>query len=405
MTAYHKSSFELLETIPYTIQKQDHIEFTHPSIAHKIISIVSKQPGFSPKTILEPGCGSGEFLHILQYFFPNAHIIGIDKNASIVNTIHRHFQPNVSIMQKNFFDMIQPSFDLIIGWIPFYPMLRMNISKSKQSMIHGKPNASIIYLLHALDLLEPNGIIAFILPAAFLTSMVYHNIRDIVYHYYHIVSIFPISYNKTKQQKQPKQTKQYVTLIIQKTPSQTNHLFSCIIRNNLVFHDSVKMETLKSLITHHTIASLDMNVKIGTIKWNDVKSCLTHNPKKTRLIYSSNLKQNMLVETPNKNPEKKPFINKPGIIDPVIIVSRGYGKGSFRINFCLVDQPKEFLVENHLMYIFCQQPIPRDEKLKQLQTVYQSLQDPRTNQFIELYFGKSAMNSSELKYILPLYTS
>ena len=399
MTAYHKSSIELLETIPYTIQKQDHIEFTHPSIAHKIISLVSKQPGFSPKTILEPGCGSGEFLHILQYFFPDAHITGIDKNASIVNTIHQHFQPNVSIMQKNFFNMAQQSFDLIIGWVPFYPMLRMNISKHKQSMIQGKPNASIIYLLHAFDLLQPNGIIAFILPAAFLTSMVYYNIRDVLYHYYHIISIFPTPY-KTKASKA---SKQYITLIVQKTVSQTNHLFSCIIRNNLVFHDSVKMETLKSLLTNHTIASMNLNVKIGTIKWNDVKSYLTCDPTKTKLIYSSNLKQNTIVETRNKNPEKKQFIDKPGMTDPVIVVSRGYGKGSFRIQFCLIDQSNEFLVENHLMYIFCHQSISRDEKLKQLQTIYKSLQDVRTNQFIELYFGKSAMNSSELKYIVPVY--
>ena len=55
------------------------------------------------------------------------------------------------------------------------------------------------------------------------------------------------------------------------------------------------------------------------------------------------------------------------------------------------------------MYIYSNQIIAIDEKLSRLRIVQKSLEDPRTASFIDLYFGNSAMNSSELKYILPVY--
>ena len=93
------------------------------------------------------------------------------------------------------------------------------------------------------------------------------------------------------------------------------------------------------------------------------------------------------------------------MIDPVIVVNRGDGKSKYQLKFCLIDQETPFLIENHLMYIYSNQIIPRDEKLKRLRIVQKSLEDPRTNQFVCLYFGNSAINSSELNFILPLYIS
>ena len=151
MSFFHKSSIELLKIIPEKLQKIDHIEFTHPNLVQKIVSIVSQQQqqsssGFTPKNILEPGCGSGEFLYELQKIFPHSDIVGIDKNKMIVDTIKGNFSSNVSVEHKNFFS-IQRRFDLIIGWVPFYTMNKTDVSRNKQSMIEGRPNSSVLYLL------------------------------------------------------------------------------------------------------------------------------------------------------------------------------------------------------------------------------------------------------------------
>lgn len=397
MSFFHNSSIELLKKIPKELQKIDHIEFTHPSLVQKIVSIVSQQQSaseFKPKTILEPGCGSGEFLYELQRTFPYSDIVGIDKNKMIVDTIKGNFSSNVSVEHKDFFS-IQRRFDLIIGWVPFYMMNKINVSRNQQSMIEGRPNSSILYLLQACELIESNGIIAFILPASFLNGLSYNTIRDIIHTNFQIISIFDI---------QCKSQKNNTVLIIQKKLQPNNDTYTCKVRNCIVFNDTEKTTKLKTLLSNETIYSLLLDVKIGTIVWNTHKKCLTNDPTKTQLIYSSNLKSNSIVNTLNNNTDKKPYIDKEGITDPVIVVNRGDGKGKFYLKFCLINQESPFLIENHLMYIYSNQIISRDEKLSRLRMVQKSLEDPRTTSFINLYFGNSAMNSSELKYILPVYT-
>ena len=399
MTFFHKSSIELLKKIPKELQKKDHIEFTHPNVVQKIVSIITQQyqnqsSDFIPKNILEPGCGSGEFLYVLQKTFPQSDIVGIDKNKTIVDTIKKNFSSNVSIEHKNFFS-IQRRFDLIIGWAPFYMMNKTDVSRNQQSMIEGRPNSSVLYLLQACELIETNGIIAFILPASVLSGLSYHILRDIINTHYQIISIFDV---------ECKLQKNNIVLIIQKKTSPNNQLFTCQVRNCIVFNEPEKTSKLKSLMGDTTINSLLLDVKIGTIIWNSYKHCLTNDPIKTQLIYSSNVKNNSFVQFTTNDPEKKQYIDKEGIIDPVIVVNRGDGKSKFQLKFCLLDQETPFLVENHLMYIYSNQIIPRDEKVSRLRIVQKSLEDPRTISFIHLYFGYSAMNASELKYILPVYT-
>ena len=186
--SYHKSSIELMKKIPKQIQKENHIQFTDPTLIQKIISIVLRQD-FNPKTILEPSCGSGEFLYVLQQNFPHSDIVGIDKTALITDSIQDHFLPHVTIEHKNFF-RIQRKFDLIIGWPPFCVMKKSDVPREQTPFMEGRPNSSILFLLHAMDLIESNGIIAFILPVSFLCGLAYKTIRQIIYNHYHIISIF-----------------------------------------------------------------------------------------------------------------------------------------------------------------------------------------------------------------------
>lgn len=397
MTFFHNSSIELLKIIPEKLQKIDHIEFTHPSLVQKIISIVAQQQqsssGFTPKNILEPGCGSGEFLYELQKLFPYSDIVGIDKNKTIVDTIKGNFSSNVSVEHKNFFS-IQRRFDLIIGWVPFYTMNKTDVSRNQQSMIEGRPNSSVLYLLQALELIEQNGIIAFILHPSFFNGLSYNTIRDIIHTHYQIISIFDMTCKSQKSN---------IVFIIQKKIQPNNDAYTCKLRNCVIFNDTEKTTKLKSLLSDETIYSMLLDVKIGTILLKSHKKCLTNDPTKTRLIYSSNIKNNSVVQFTTNDPEKKAYIDKEGMIDPVIVVNRGDGKSKYQLKFCLIDQETPFLIENHLMYIYSNQIIARDEKLSRLHIVQKSLEDPRTASFIDLYFGNSAMNSSELKYILPVY--
>jgi hypothetical protein len=104
------------------------------------------------------------------------------------------------------------------------------------------------------------------------------------------------------------------------------------------------------------------------------------------------------------NEAKKHYIAKPGITRPMIVINRGYGVGEYKFNYCLIDEKKEYLVENHLICIEHTDPdLPRDTLLVKLTHLLGSLTDPRTAEFINIYFGNNAINTTELNYILPVY--
>ena len=385
----YKSNIEILQSIPQDIQKKTDIQITHPSLIHRIIKII-KNTDFEPKTIIEPGCGTGEFIFALQEYYPHSEIVGIEKNETLANSIQNVSQ-NVSIEHKNFL-RVKRKYDLVIGWPPSYILKKTEVLANQKAIIEGRPNSFVLFLLHAMEIVEQNGIIAFILPRLFLSALTFNIVRDMVHNNYEILGIF---YPNDKQQKH-----NFVFIVRKNKNNSQNHLYSCTIRNCIVFNEPNNIAALKELVTSRNLYSLQMDVKIGTIVWNKHKDCLTHDSNKTRMIYYNQLGKNGFIESESKNPEKKGFIDKEGLNEPVIIVKRGDAKG---FNAVLLDDDHPFLIDQHLMYIFCIQPLSRKEKRDKLDIVYNSLINDRTRTFIDLYFGINPMNASELKYILPLY--
>ena len=77
--------------------------------------------------------------------------------------------------------------------------------------------------------------------------------------------------------------------------------------------------------------------------------------------------------------------------------------GNYKFNFCLIDEKFEYLIENHLICIIYKKILPHNELIEKYKKLFLSLSDSRTQQFIKLYFGNNAINTTELNYILPFY--
>jgi hypothetical protein len=143
--------------------------------------------------------------------------------------------------------------------------------------------------------------------------------------------------------------------------------------------------------------------------WNENKALLTDDPQKTRLIYSSDIKNNTLSIKKYANSDKKNYINKSGTNEPLLVINRGYGVGNYNFEYSLINcssgssdgdgDIKEYLIENHLICIRCECDAEKDKYIK----IYKSFGDERTAEFIKLYFGNNAINTTELSHILPIY--
>jgi hypothetical protein len=92
------------------------------------------------------------------------------------------------------------------------------------------------------------------------------------------------------------------------------------------------------------------------------------------------------------------------------VINRGYGVGNYNFEYSLINCDdgngyiKEYLIENHLICIHYEGDVGTDTNLidKYIQ-IYRSFEDERTKEFIALYFGNNAINTTELSHILPIY--
>ena len=105
------------------------------------------------------------------------------------------------------------------------------------------------------------------------------------------------------------------------------------------------------------------------------------------------------------NKEKKNYINKKGSNKPLLVINRGYGVGSYNFNYCIINENDKlnYLIENHLICIKYAEPLSNEILIDKYKQIVSSFKNKKTIEFINLYFGNNAMNTTELCKILPIY--
>ena len=116
---YSKLSKDLTCQLTKEEKKENGIYFTPPSCIHKNISLL--QPYLLSSTkILEPSCGSCEYILTIHKNYPSISITGIEYNKNIYDSIKHITNEKINIV---YFDYLQfesrEKYDIIIGNPPF----------------------------------------------------------------------------------------------------------------------------------------------------------------------------------------------------------------------------------------------------------------------------------------------
>ena len=300
-------------------------------------------------------------------------------------------------------------YDLIIGNPPYFVLNKPKdkikleyynkyILQYKKKYNISRINIYIIFIIKSLKILNDNGILAFVIPKNFLNCLYYNKLREEINNKYKIIDIIDHSNCKFLD------TKQNTCMIIIQKCKNNNRNFTYINNDNIIFNSKESIKQIKKLYKNTTtIDNLGFKVSVGTCVWNQNKKLLTSDISKTRLIYNTNIKENILNIIDFNNIDKKNYINKEGEKGLLLIVNRGYGKGKYSFNYCLIDIKEEYLIENHLICIKHNTNIEKEELLKKYNIIIKSFNDKRTKEFINLYFENNAINTSELQFILPVF--
>ena len=396
---YSALSKDLTNSLSTLIKKNNGIYFTPPTC---VINNIELLQNFitDDMNILEPSCGSCEYITALHRLFPNLNITGIEYNKTIYESIVHLNNDKIVINNMNYLHYItDKKYDLIIGNPPYYVLKKSDVDKCYHRYFDGRPNIFILFIIKSIQLLNNNGILSFILPKNFLNCLYYDKTRKYIKTHFqilHIIDCKDAKYIETQQDT--------IILIIQKTDNCDNTEFILEISNYIIFVNKANKDKITNLyLNSKTLFELGFKVNVGTVVWNQCKTLLTDDTTKTRLIYSSDIDNNKLIIKKYNNIVKKNFINKPGITRPMIIINRGYGVGEYKFNYCLIDEEKEYLIENHLICIECITDLPRDKLIEEYKKIIISLNDNRTAKFIAIYFGNNAINTTELNNILPIF--
>uniref|UniRef100_A0A6C0DI17 site-specific DNA-methyltransferase (adenine-specific) n=1 Tax=viral metagenome TaxID=1070528 RepID=A0A6C0DI17_9ZZZZ len=402
MANYSDLSKKLTKKIDINEKKKNGIYFTPATIIKKNIDALNSY--FSKiKTVLEPSCGSCEFLNYIDAYASNIEMTGVENNEIIYDEVKKiKFKNSAQIINTDFLEWTpQVKYDLIIGNPPYFVMKKDDVSAEYYDYFDGRPNIFTIFIVKSLQMLNPDGILSFILPKSFTNCLYYDKLRKYIADKYTILELIDCSddsFIETKQetilfivQNNQKSVKENTKYII--------HIGEYTILNTP--DNIVKMRELYKDST--TLNKLNFNVSVGNVVWNQCKAILTNDTKKTRLIYSSDIVDSNLVVKEYTNKDKKNYIDKPGSTDVVLVINRGYGVGNYHFNYCIIDVDYPYLVENHLICVKYGEQKTKPELLELYNKVIQSLNNEKTNEFINLYFGNNAMNTTELNYILPIY--
>ena len=188
---FSKLSQALTQEITSTDKKKHGIYFTPPPIIVQTLKFI-KTMNIPIQSILEPSCGSGEFLDYLDMMFPNTNITGIEYHPKIYQEIKKKIftKTKVDIIEADFLKYnSSESYDLIVGNPPYYVVPKKDISPDYLSYFTGRPNIYLFFIIKSLSMLKLNGILALVLPNNFLNCLYYDKLRQHIYQNYTICHI------------------------------------------------------------------------------------------------------------------------------------------------------------------------------------------------------------------------
>lgn len=393
---YTKESINYLKNTDIKKRKKLGQYFTPKSIRELLLS---KLPKKDNADILDPACGSGEFLLSCKKYFKNPILYGFDIDKKLIN-IASKLVKNASIKNFDFLniDINKKKYDYIIGNPPYFELkLNEEIKKKYFGIIKGRVNIFSLFIKTGLDLLKDGGYLAYVVPPSMNNGAYFSKLREYIIknsslEYLHIIDgadNFHLANQKV------------MLIILKKTNSKksSKYIFK---KNGITIFTEDKNFLNKSYKNTVSLKDIGYTVKTGSIIWNEHKEKLTNDKNNsTLLIWASNINNGKIIigYTKGKPQYIKNISNDLIIKSRVVVVNRITGSSKdINIKAAIVNE-KEFVCENHVNVIYMYKNANCNYSLED---ILKALQDKTNIKVMRLISGNTQISKTELERLFPI---
>ena len=393
---YTKESIDYLKNTDIKKRKKLGQYFTPKSIRELLLS---KLPKKDNADILDPACGSGEFLLSCKKYFKNPILYGFDIDKKLIN-IASKLVKNASIKNFDFLniDINKKKYDYIIGNPPYFELkLNEEIKKKYFDIIKGRVNIFSLFIKTGLDLLKDGGYLAYVVPPSMNNGAYFSKLREYIIknsslEYLHIIDgadNFHLANQKV------------MLIILKKTNSKksSKYIFK---KNGITIFTEDKKFLNKAYKNTVSLKDIGYTVKTGSIIWNEHKEKLTNDKNNsTLLIWASNINNGKIIigYTKGKPQYIKNISNDLIIKSRVVVVNRITGSSKdINIKAAIVNE-KEFVCENHVNVIYMSKNANCNYSLED---IFKALQNKTNIKVMRLISGNTQISKTELERLLPI---
>lgn len=378
--------------------------FTPKLVREKLIGLLPRTKN-NPK-ILDPGCGTGEFLLTAKKYFKNPELEGWDIDGELIKVSKKNIPMANLKKQDTLLDMDCNKYDFVIGNPPYFEFIpSKEIRERYKEIINGRANIFSLFIYQGLRLLKNGGYLAYVVPPSMNNGAYFSNLRKFIVNNANIECLHILDNSKIFTDA----LQTTMLLVLKKTRNKGDYIFE---KNGiLIFSEDYEFlkEKLSDKITLH---DLNYEVKTGRLVWSQNKKKLTNNSKdNVPLIWAHNITESGL-NIPIFSEKKPQYVKtKDYNIGPAIVVNRITGSvKSARIKAAIIPPKMRFIAENHVNVIF--PPYSNQRQMRfflekprlkiSLQEVARQLVLEEKIRIINNITGNTQISKTELEKLFPI---
>ncbi|MEK7597440.1 MAG: N-6 DNA methylase [Patescibacteria group bacterium] len=354
--------------------------------------------------ILDPACGTGEFLLSASKFFNKAELYGWDIDKKLIE-ISSKISPKAKLeLADSLTKNVKEEFDIVIGNPPYFEFQpNEDIKNRYKEVLNGRTNIFNLFIKLGLDLVKENGYVAYVVPPSMNNGAYFNKLREYIIKHSNIESLSILKSPKLFHGAQ--QT--VMLLVLKKTKNKHDYIFK---KNGITIFTERPNHLLNAFKGKKTLKELNYSVKTGRLVWNQNKSLLTNDPEAgTLLIWAKNITSTGLkLHLKDKLQYVKSNNHD---IGPAIVVNRIVGSvGNSQLKAVLISEGTKFIAENHVNVIY---PPDKNEQLNfilvngkdssiSLEEITSQLNSKEKIDILQYLTGNTQISKNELEKLFPL---